>query len=97
MSGGGRTTTNPPEDRTHCAQVLVANVGSSNRLSYTALGDGVNVAARLECIKKLLWHTSASTTALHGTQEIYSRGRSRGFQVTGRNPVHDLVRHAPRS
>jgi class 3 adenylate cyclase len=36
----------------NCANVLVGNVGSSNRLSYTALGDGANVAARLEGINK---------------------------------------------
>ena len=55
----------------NCATVLVGNVGSSTRLSYTALGDGVNVAARLEGINKLFG------TTICISDSIYDQAKSR--------------------
>jgi adenylate cyclase len=36
----------------HSAQVMVGHFGAPNRISYTAIGDGVNLASRLEGLNK---------------------------------------------
>jgi class 3 adenylate cyclase/ABC-type nitrate/sulfonate/bicarbonate transport system substrate-binding protein len=69
----------------NCANVLVGNVGSSARLSYTALGDGVNVAARLEGINKLFGTTICISDSIYHQvhAEILARPLKR-VQVKGR-------------
>jgi class 3 adenylate cyclase len=79
----------------NCATVLVGNVGSSTRLSYTALGDGVNVAARLEGINKQFGTTICISDSIfeQARAEILARPLKR-IQVKGRKTefmVYELL------
>jgi class 3 adenylate cyclase/ABC-type nitrate/sulfonate/bicarbonate transport system substrate-binding protein len=79
----------------NCANVLVGNVGSSTRLSYTALGDGVNVAARLEGINKLFGTTICISDSIYdqAKADILARPLKR-VQVKGRKTefmIYELV------
>lgn len=49
----------------HADRVLVGNFGAPDRLSYTAMGDGVNLAARLEGLNKLYGTTILVSEAIH--------------------------------
>jgi adenylate cyclase len=53
----------------HTAEVMVGHFGAPDRLNYTALGDGVNLASRLEGINK------AYGTTLIASQAVYEVAR----------------------
>ncbi len=76
----------------NCATVLVGNVGSSARLSYTALGDGVNVAARLEGINKQFGTTICISDSIYDQvrAEILARPLEAGSGQGPQDRVHDL-------
>jgi adenylate cyclase len=69
----------------NCAEVLVGNIGSSDRFSYTAIGDGVNVAARLEGMNKTFGTTICISDSVFNTIEVEIVARPlRHVQVKGR-------------
>jgi adenylate cyclase len=75
----------------HCADMLVGNVGSTERLSYTVMGDGVNVAARLEginktfgttiCISDSVLEAVGPTIVARPIRKVQVKGRKREFMI----------------
>jgi adenylate cyclase len=75
----------------HRDQVMVGHFGAPDRLSYTALGDGVNVASRLEGLNKTYGTAIlTSQTIRESVGEVFAfrlvdvvalKGKSKGIQV----------------
>jgi adenylate cyclase len=86
----------------HRDEVLVGHFGAPDRISFTALGDGVNLASRLEGLNKLYETTLlASETVRDAAKTAFAfrlvdvvavKGKSRGvavYELVGRKPIDD--------
>ena len=75
----------------HSADVLVGNVGSSERLSYAVIGDGVNVAARLEgmnktfgttiCVSDSVVEAVGADVVTRPIRKVQVKGRKHEFMI----------------
>jgi adenylate cyclase len=94
----------------HCARAMVGNFGAPDRLSYTALGDGVNLAARLEPLCKqydvavlaseTIYESAREEFAFRFVDRVAVKGKHepvRVYELLGTASVSDEVRARTRT
>ncbi|MEW5772532.1 MAG: adenylate/guanylate cyclase domain-containing protein [Thermodesulfobacteriota bacterium] len=83
----------------HTATVLVGNIGAASRLNYTAVGDGVNLASRLEglCKHYGVGCVASATTYQAVSGEVLARCLDRVAVKGKREPLYIYELMLPRA
>jgi class 3 adenylate cyclase/CHASE2 domain-containing sensor protein len=76
----------------HTGEAVIGNIGSVKRMSYTAIGDTVNIASRLESMsKKLGWNIVASRATVDAAGAGIKIGRTESITPSGRAGEIEIV------
>ena len=72
----------------NCGEAVIGNIGTSRRMDYTAIGNTVNTAARLE--------SQALAGQVLVSREVYERVKDRfRFKYLGTRKLKGLAEEAP--